>query len=244
MILINKKSVSFIQDLKYLYEPNDPKPCKLQSNGWVHYFNSIISNNKILEHYKDQIKDSTDTCPEQSDDVILSNFDYSEFRQESLPLLDQVDGISQIIPTISVDYIENGERILGLYLMQLQSGILRIPVHSERIHEFISSMNGLKIRCYGPLYVDQIIEYSRSSNFGACYDPQIVRNSSFMIIGSLSGGFSDGIIEVSGKKINVHFHEFIFESIYFNEKSCYSILPGSSEHKVILNFLGRNIPGY
>jgi hypothetical protein len=244
MTLINKKLASFIQNLKYLYEPGNSKPCKFQSNGWVHYFNSIISDNKILDHYTDQVKTSTNSCPEQSDDDVSSSFDHSEFRHESLPLLDQMDGISQIIPTISVDYIENGERIMGIYLMQLRSGILRIPVHSERIHEFISKRDHLKIRCYGPLNVDQIIEYSKSSNFGACYDPETARNSSFVIIGSLSGGFTDGMIEVSGKKINVHFHEFMFESIHFCRKSCYSILPGSSEHKLILNFLGQNIPNH
>ena len=244
MNLISSKSVPSIPDLNYLYESGESQQCKFQSSGWTHYFNSIVSSRNILINYKQDKHIGVDSCLELREDEMTRNYDSHERSSGSMPFLHVTDGMKGIVPTICVDYLDHGEKILGLYLLELDQGILRIPVHSERVHEFIRGRAELKLRCYGPLKVNQIIEYSRSINFGKCAPTSSIRYSSFMILGSLSGDSISDAIEVSGRKVRVHFHEFKFESFHFSKKICYSILPGSGEHKLVLNYLGRSIPKY
>lgn len=244
MNLISSKSVPSIPDLNYLYESGESQQCKFQSSGWTHYFNSIVSSRNILINYKQDKHIGVNSCLELREDEMTRNYDSHERSSGSMPFLHVTDGMKGIVPTICVDYLDHGEKILGLYLLELDQGILRIPVHSERVHEFIRGRAELKLRCYGPLKVNQIIEYSRSINFGKCVSTSSIRYSSFMILGSLSGDSISDAIEVSGRKVRVHFHEFKFESFHFSKKICYSILPGSGEHKLVLNYLGRSIPKY
>ena len=243
MNLISSKSVPSIPDLNYLYESGGSQQGKFQSNGWTHYFNSIVSSRNILINYMEDEHIGVNSCMELPEDEMTSNYDFHERTPGSMPFLQVTDSMKDIVPTICVDYLDHGEKILGLYLLELDQGILRIPVHSERIHEFIRGRTDLKLRCYGPLKVNQIIEYSRSINFGKCVSISSI-GSSFIILGSLSGDSISDAIEVSGRKVRVHFHEFKFESFHFSKKICYSILPGSGEHKAVLSYLGRSIPKY
>ncbi|MGC8505507.1 MAG: hypothetical protein ACP5NK_02200 [Thermoplasmata archaeon] len=242
--LISNKSVPSIPDLIYIYKSGEPEQCKFQSNGWTHYFNSIVCNPNILADYGQEEHIGVKSCHELSEDEITGNYDFHERSPGTMPFLRVGAEMKTIVPTVHVDYLDHGERILGLYLMELDSGILRIPVHSERVHEFIREKRELELRCYGPLKAGQIIEYSKSINFGRCAPASLTRHSSFTIMGSVSGDSVSDAIEVSGRKVRVHFHEFKFESFHFTEKVCYSILPGTGEHKAVLNYLGRSIPEY
>ena len=124
MNLISSKSVPSIPDLNYLYESGESQQCKFQSSGWTHYFNSIVSSRNILINYKQDKHIGVNSCLELREDEMTRNYDSHERSSGSMPFLHVTDGMKGIVPTICVNYLDHGEKILGLYLLELDQGLM------------------------------------------------------------------------------------------------------------------------